>query len=112
VEVGATTVYDVDTAISRLRSSGLDISLALIYCKLRAERSVAKAKDISGIGCSGRQFAAREITLANWVEPGETSGGGGDNRRHGRHGAQPKLVFLYPLRRDALKQLRGELCRP
>jgi hypothetical protein len=73
---------------------------------------VAKAKDISGIGCSGRQFAASEITLANWVEPGETSGCGGDNRRHRRHGAQPKLVFLYPLRRDALKQLRKEVCRP
>jgi hypothetical protein len=112
VEAGTTTVYDVDAAISRLRSSGLDISLVLVYCKLRAERAVAKAKDISGIGCSGRQFADSEITLANWVEPGETSGGGGDDRRHRRHGAQPKLVFLYPLRRDALKQLWKEVCRP
>jgi hypothetical protein len=73
---------------------------------------VAKVKVISGIGCSGRQFAAGEITLANWMEPGETSGGGSDDRRHRRHGAQPKLVFLYPLRGAALKQLRGELCRP
>jgi hypothetical protein len=73
---------------------------------------VAKAKVISGIGCSGRQFAGSEITLANWLEPGESSGGGGDDRRHRRHGAQPKLVFLYPLRRAALKQLRGEVCRP
>ena len=68
---------------------------------------MAKARDISGIGRSGRQFAAMEIWLANWLEPGETSGGGGDDRRHGRHGAQPKLMFLYPLRRFALKQLRG-----
>jgi hypothetical protein len=112
VEAGATTVYDVDTAISRLRSSGLDISLALVYCKFRAERAVAKAKDISGIGCSGRQFAAREIRLANLLEPGESSGGGGDDRRHRGHGAQPRLVFLYPLRRAALKQLRGEVCGP
>ena len=64
---------------------------------------MAKAKVISGIGCSGRQFAAREIRLANWLVPGETSVGGGDDRRHRRHGAQPKLVFLYPLRRAALK---------
>jgi hypothetical protein len=103
VEAVATTVYDVDPAISRLRSSGLDISLSLVYCKVRAERAVAKAKVISGIGCSGRQFAAREIRLANWLVPGETSVGGGDDRRHRRHGAQPKLVFLYPLRRAALK---------
>jgi hypothetical protein len=104
VEAVATTVYDVDPAISRLRSSGLDISLSLVYCKVRAERAVAKAKVISGIGYSGRQFAAREIRLANWLVPGETSGGGGDDdSRHRRHGAQPKLVFLYPLRRAALK---------
>jgi hypothetical protein len=103
VEAVATPVYDVDPAISRLRSSGLNISLSLVYCKVRAERAVAKAKVVSGIGCSGRQFAAREIRLANWLVPGETSVGGGDDRRHRRHGAQPKLVFLYPLRRAALK---------
>jgi hypothetical protein len=45
---------------------------------------------------------------ANWMELGQTSGRGRDDRQHGRHGAQPKRVFVYPLRRDARAQLRGE----
>ena len=49
---------------------------------------------------------------ANWVELGQTSGRGRDDRQHRRHGAQPKRVFLYPLRRDVLRRLRGERCRP
>jgi hypothetical protein len=49
---------------------------------------------------------------ANWVEIGETSGRGRDDRLHRRHGARPKRVFVYPLRRDALAQLRGESGRP
>jgi Domain of unknown function (DUF4338) len=42
------------------------------------------------------------------VELGETSGRGRDDRQHRRHGAQPKRVFVYPLRRNARAQLRGE----
>ena len=38
---------------------------------------------------------------ANWVEIGETSGRGRDDRQHRRHGTRPKRVFVYPLRRDA-----------
>ena len=49
---------------------------------------------------------------ANWVEIGETSGRGRDDRQHRRHGARPKRVFVYPLSRDALAQLRGESGRP
>lgn len=45
---------------------------------------------------------------ANWVEIGETSGRGRDDRRHRRHGIRPKRVFLYPLRSDAQARLRGE----
>lgn len=45
---------------------------------------------------------------ANWVELGETSGRGREDRQHRRHGAQPKRVFVYPLRREARAQLRGE----
>ena len=45
---------------------------------------------------------------ANWVELGETSGRGRDDRQHRRHGAQSKRVLVYPLRRDARAQLRGE----
>jgi len=46
---------------------------------------------------------------ANWVELGETSGRGRDDREHRRHGAQRKLVFIYPLRRDALARLRRDV---
>jgi hypothetical protein len=49
---------------------------------------------------------------ANWVDLGQTSGRGRDDRQHRRHGAQPKQVFLYRLRRDALKRLREGSSRP
>ncbi len=49
---------------------------------------------------------------ANWVEIGETSGRGRDDRQHRRHGSRPKRVFVYPLRRDAQARLRGESGRP
>ena len=45
---------------------------------------------------------------ANWMELGQTSGRGRDDRQHRRHGVQPKRVFVYALRRDARAQLRGE----
>ena len=49
---------------------------------------------------------------ANWMEIGVTSGRGRDDRQHRRHGARPKRVFVYPLRRDAQARLRGESGRP
>ena len=45
---------------------------------------------------------------ANWVALGETAGRGRDDRAHQRHGAHPKCVWMYPLRRDARARLRGE----
>ena len=45
---------------------------------------------------------------ANWVELGETSGRGREDREHRRQGARPKRVFVYPLRGDARVRLRGE----
>ena len=44
---------------------------------------------------------------ANWVEVGETAGRGRDDRRHQRHGARRKRVFVYPLTGDAVARLRG-----
>ena len=44
---------------------------------------------------------------ANWIEVGETAGRGRDDRRHHRHGAWPKRVFVYPLIGDAVTRLRG-----
>lgn len=48
---------------------------------------------------------------ANWVEIGETSGRGREDRQHRLHGAHPKRVFVYRLRRDAQARLRGEIGR-
>jgi hypothetical protein len=44
---------------------------------------------------------------ANWVELGQTSGRGRDDRGHRRHGVSPKRVWVYPLTRDAVDRLRG-----
>jgi hypothetical protein len=44
---------------------------------------------------------------ANWVELGQTSGRGRDDRGHHRHGVSPKRVWVYPLARDAVERLRG-----
>jgi hypothetical protein len=43
---------------------------------------------------------------ANWIEVGQTAGRGRDDRGHHRHGVQPKRVFVFPLIRDAVTQLR------
>lgn len=55
------------------------------------------------------QYSGGCYRAANWVELGETSGRGRDDRQHRRHGARPKRVFVYPLRRDALARLRGAM---
>ena len=44
---------------------------------------------------------------ANWIPLGLTSGRGRDDRAHARHGAAPKQVWLYPLRREARRCLCG-----
>ena len=44
---------------------------------------------------------------ANWVELGDTSGRGRDDRTHHRHGASPKRLWVYALTRDAVERLRG-----
>ena len=49
---------------------------------------------------------------ANWVEIGQTSGRGRQDRQHRLHDAQPKRVFVYRLRRDAQARLRGDSGRP
>ena len=53
------------------------------------------------------RFEGTCYRAANWIEVGTTTGRGRQDRHHRRHGAQPKTVWLYPLRRDA----RQRLCR-
>ena len=45
---------------------------------------------------------------ANWLELGQTSGRGRQDRTHSRHGASPKRLFIYPLRANARASLRGD----
>lgn len=57
------------------------------------------------------QFTGTSYRAANWIGLGETSGRGRDDLRHRRHGAKPKRVFLYPLRRDSRRLLGEGGCR-
>ena len=52
-------------------------------------------------------YAGGCYRAANWVELGETSGRGRDDRAHLRHGVSPKRLWVYPLTRDAVERLRG-----
>lgn len=54
------------------------------------------------------QYRGTCYRAANWLELGETSGRGREDGQHQRHGARPKRVFVYLLRRDAGVRLRGE----
>jgi len=58
------------------------------------------------------QYNGACYRAANWLEIGETSGRGRDDRQHRRHGARPKRVFVYPLRGDARARLRGAIGHP
>lgn len=58
------------------------------------------------------QYTGACYRAANWMELGQTSGRGRFDREHLRHGARPKLVFVYPLRREAQAWLGGERGRP
>lgn len=44
---------------------------------------------------------------ANWIPVGESSGRGRNDRTHQRHAAQPKNIWLYPLKRNSRKQLNS-----
>jgi Druantia protein DruA len=44
---------------------------------------------------------------ANWLALGLTTGRGRMDRTHQRHGAAPKMVWVYPLVNNATEQLRG-----
>jgi hypothetical protein len=52
-------------------------------------------------------YTGTSYRAANWVQLGETSGRGRDDRAHQRHGVSPKRIWAYPLTRDAVERLRG-----
>ena len=56
----------------------------------------------------GQRFAGTCYRAAGWLELGNTSGRGRDDRHHRRHASAPKTLFVHPLRPDAREILRGE----
>ena len=55
-----------------------------------------------------QRYSGTCYRATNWLELGQTSGRGRQERTHSRHGAVPKRLFVYPLRGDARERLRGE----
>lgn len=52
------------------------------------------------------RFSGTCYRAANWIEAGQTTGRGRNDREHLRHGESPKTVFLFPLAKDAARLLR------
>lgn len=57
------------------------------------------------------RFAGTCYRAANWIELGQTTGRGRQDREHRRHGACPKTIFLYPLTPKAGRTLCEEGAR-
>lgn len=55
-----------------------------------------------------QRFSGHCYRAANWLDVGQTSGRGRQDRYHQRHGLSPKRILLYPLCADAQQRLRGE----
>ena len=53
-----------------------------------------------------RAYSGHCYRAANWIEVGETTGRGRQDRDHQRHGQSVKRILLYPLRKNAAKWLR------
>ena len=52
-----------------------------------------------------RRFAGTCYRAANFVDIGITAGRGRMDRHNQRQGAEPKRIFVYPLRRDSRRLL-------
>jgi hypothetical protein len=59
----------------------------------------------------GQRYGGTCYQAANWLYLGQTQGRGRQDRRHQRHGASPKKVFIYPLISQARALLRAEAGR-
>jgi hypothetical protein len=55
------------------------------------------------------RFGGTCYRAANWIEVGRTSGRGRQDRDHQRHDVSPKMLFLFPLARDARLCLCSEV---
>ncbi len=55
-----------------------------------------------------QRFTGSCYRAANWLELGQTSGRGRQDRGHERHGSVPKTLFVYALHRHAVACLKNE----
>ncbi|MGC8493412.1 MAG: DUF4338 domain-containing protein, partial [Syntrophobacteraceae bacterium] len=55
------------------------------------------------------RFAGTCYRAANWIEVGQTTGRGRQDRAHRRHDVSPKTILLYPLTPDARLRLCAEV---
>jgi len=53
------------------------------------------------------RYLGTSYKAANWLNVGMTTGRGRMDKAHRLHGKAPKAIFLYPLRKDARRQLRS-----
>jgi CRISPR-associated protein Csx17 len=59
----------------------------------------------------GNRFRGTCYRAANWIHVGQTAGRGRMDREHKVHSQAVKDIYIYPLVRDARKQLCGDLTR-
>ena len=55
-----------------------------------------------------QRFSGHCYRAANWIDVGQTTGRGRQDKEHMRHGAAPKRILLYPLRPNARKYLQTD----
>jgi len=55
-----------------------------------------------------QRFSGHCYRAANWIDVGQTTGRGRQDKEHLRHGAAPKRILLYPLRPNARKYLQTD----
>ena len=91
--------------IQNLASAALALGLRRLRRDWEAQYSVAPLLVETLVDLA--HYTGGCYRAANWVELGETSGRGRDDRAHQRHGVSPKRLWVYPLTRDAVERLRG-----
>ena len=53
-----------------------------------------------------KRFHGGCYRASNWIKLGETTGRGRMDRENKRHGAEVKTILVYPLVKNAVRQLR------
>lgn len=89
--------------IKNLASSALSLACARLPSDW--ERSYGVRPLLLETLVDSSRFSGSCYRAANWVQAGETTGRGRNDRGHLHHGECPKTVFLFPLVKDARRLL-------